>query len=141
MSEKSARVPCRQDMAGRVQRRQPMFGGESRLHLAARLQTDGACKDRAEGGRRSANANQGAKDVKNPASRRGFLVGSNQPGFGCYWTETRVTPARIMPNARAAGTDRSITRPRTKGPRSLTRHWMVRPPALTVRMLPNGLVR
>jgi len=36
-------------------------------------------------------------------------------------TETRTTPALIMPRARAAPRERSITRPRTKGPRSLIR--------------------
>jgi uncharacterized protein DUF72 len=39
-----------------------------------------------------------------------------------YSTETRTTPDRIMPSARAALIDTSITRPRTNGPRSLTRH-------------------
>jgi len=52
-----------------------------------------------------------------------------------------MIPDLIMPNARAAVTDRSITLPRTKGPRSLTRHWIVRPSAVTVTMLPSGLVR
>src|SRR4051812_22220253 len=39
-----------------------------------------------------------------------------------YSTETRTTPALIMPSALAAGTERSTIRPRMKGPRSLTRH-------------------
>ena len=39
-----------------------------------------------------------------------------------YSTETRTTPDLIIPSARAAPTDTSITRPVTNGPRSLTRH-------------------
>ena len=67
----------------------------------------------------------------------------NQFGRRCedYSTETRMMPACIMPSARAALTDRSITLPRTNGPRSLTRHWIERPSWRTVTMLPNGLVR
>jgi len=38
-----------------------------------------------------------------------------------YSTETRTTPACIMPSARAALNDTSITRPLTNGPRSFTR--------------------
>ena len=67
----------------------------------------------------------------------------NQFGRRCedYSTDTRIMPACIMPSARAALTDRSITLPRTNGPRSLTRHWIERPSWRTVTMLPNGLVR
>ena len=41
-----------------------------------------------------------------------------------YSTETGTMPDRIIPRARAAPTDTSITRPLTNGPRSLMRHCM-----------------
>jgi hypothetical protein len=44
-----------------------------------------------------------------------------------YSTETRTTPASIMPRARAAFTDRSMMRPRMNGPLSAIRHWIDRP--------------
>ena len=44
-----------------------------------------------------------------------------------YSTETRTTPASIMPRARAAFKDRSMIRPRTNGPLSAIRHWIDRP--------------
>jgi hypothetical protein len=58
-----------------------------------------------------------------------------------YWTETRTTPAPIMPSARAALIDTSITRPLTNGPRSLTRHCIEWLACVTVTMLPKGRVR
>jgi hypothetical protein len=58
-----------------------------------------------------------------------------------YSTETRMTPDLVMPSARAALIDTSMTRPRMKGPRSLIRHRIERPAPVTVTMLPNGLVR
>jgi hypothetical protein len=70
-----------------------------------------------------------------------FSEGALCRGEGGYSTETRMTPDRIMPSARAALIDTSMTRPRTKGPRSLTRHCIERPAPVTVTMLPNGLVR
>src|ERR1700683_1180509 len=42
--------------------------------------------------------------------------------MGRYSTETRTTPAPIIPRARAALVDTSMIRPRTNGPRSLMRH-------------------
>jgi hypothetical protein len=60
--------------------------------------------------------------------------GFTDPGFHAgvflseltYSTETGTTPDCIMPSARAALIDTSMTRPRMKGPRSLTRHWIER---------------
>jgi hypothetical protein len=69
-----------------------------------------------------------------PASRRQFRR-------RVYSTETRTTPECIMPRARAALIDTSITRPRTNGPRSLTRQWMEWPAWETVTTLPRGRVR
>ena len=51
------------------------------------------------------------------------MVGA-MPPFAVYSTETRTTPDCIIPNARAALIERSITRPRTNGPRSLIRQRM-----------------
>jgi DNA-binding NtrC family response regulator len=41
--------------------------------------------------------------------------------------ETMTTPARTIPSARAALVETSMIRPRTNGPRSLTRHWIELP--------------
>lgn len=68
-------------------------------------------------------------------------IGHSGRALLAHSTDTRMTPARIMPSARAAGTERSMTRPRTNGPRSLTRHWSECPAWLTVTMPPMGLVR
>src|SRR5215467_15886553 len=46
-----------------------------------------------------------------------------------------------MPSARAAAVERSSTRPRTNGPRSLTVTMMERPPWLTRSLVPNGRER
>ena len=46
-----------------------------------------------------------------------------------------------MPRARAAPVERSSTRPRTNGPRSLTVTMMERPPWLTRSLVPNGSER
>jgi hypothetical protein len=43
-----------------------------------------------------------------------------------------MTPDRIMPSARAALIDTSMTRPRTKGPRSLTRQCIEGPAPVTL---------
>jgi hypothetical protein len=79
---------------------------------------------------------QARKTVRGRRTRCVSSVGERR-----YSTDTRIMPACIMPSARAALTDKSITLPRTKGPRSLTRHWIERPSWRTVTMLPNGLVR
>ena len=55
--------------------------------------------------------------------------------------ETRTTPDRIMPSARAAFTERSMTRPRINGPLSLTLQTIERLPWVTLTRLPNGRVR
>src|SRR6201996_7849700 len=54
---------------------------------------------------------------------------------------TRPTPAPVMPTARAAAVDRSRTRPRTNGPRSLMVTTTLRPPWLPLRRVPNGRER
>ena len=46
-----------------------------------------------------------------------------------------------MPSSRAAPLDRSRTRPRTNGPRSLTVTMTLRPPELTRNLVPNGRER
>src|ERR1019366_6236183 len=58
-----------------------------------------------------------------------------------YSTETRTTPERIMPSARAALVDTSMTLPRMNGPRSLMRQCMEWPACETLTMLPKGRVR
>ena len=55
--------------------------------------------------------------------------------------ETLMMPGPIMPSARAALIETSMTRPRTKGPRSLTRQRIEWPSCETVTMLPIGRVR
>jgi hypothetical protein len=52
------------------------------------------------------------------------MVGCHASVFPFYLTETRTTPDCIIPNARAALIETSITRPRTNGPRSLMRSRM-----------------
>ena len=52
------------------------------------------------------------------------MAGCHASVFPFYSTETRTTPDRIIPNARAALIETSITRPRTNGPRSLIRQRM-----------------
>jgi len=69
------------------------------------------------------------------------MAGCHASVFPFYSTETRTTPDRIIPNARAALIETSITRPRTNGPRSLIRQRMEWPARETVTMLPNGRVR
>jgi hypothetical protein len=69
---------------------------------------------------------------------------SNHPGrwaLGCVDNDTVVTPP--IPKTRAAAGLRSITRPRTKGPRSLIRTTAERPlPGLTtVTLVPKGMGR
>src|SRR5258707_15728970 len=54
---------------------------------------------------------------------------------------TRPTPAPVRPTARAAPVDRSSTRPRMNGPRSLTVTTTLRPPWVTRSLVPNGRVR
>src|SRR5579883_387919 len=51
---------------------------------------------------------------------------------------TRPTPAPIRPMARAAPVERSSTRPRTNGPRSLTVTMTLRSPWVTLNLVPNG---
>src|ERR1700722_5717262 len=65
---------------------------------------------------------------------------ANEPGKA-YSTVTTATPASMIPSARAALVDTSMIRPRTNGPRSLTRHWIERPACVTVTMLPKARVR
>ena len=54
---------------------------------------------------------------------------------------TRPTPAPVRPTARAAAVDRSSTRPRMNGPRSLTVTTTLRPPWVTLSLVPNGSER
>src|SRR6195952_900802 len=54
---------------------------------------------------------------------------------------TRPTPAPVRPTARAAPVERSSTRPRMKGPRSLTVTTTLRPPWVTLSLVPNGSER
>jgi len=73
----------------------------------------------------------------------GFRKGLN-PSYALragYSTETRMTPDLVMPSARAALIDTSMTLLRMKGPLSLIRHLIDRPAPVTVTMLPNGRVR
>src|SRR5437762_300976 len=58
-----------------------------------------------------------------------------------YSSETRTTPDRIIPRARAALRERSMTRPRINGPLSVTRQLIDRSPCETLTMLPKGRVR
>src|SRR5260370_30866029 len=58
-----------------------------------------------------------------------------------YSTETRTTPASIMPRPPAAFTHSSMIRPRMNGPLSATRHWIDRPEEVTVTSLPTERVR
>jgi hypothetical protein len=58
-----------------------------------------------------------------------------------YSTDTLTTPDRIMRSARAALNDTSMTRPRTNGPRSLTRQRIEWPAYVTVTTLPKVRVR
>src|SRR5258708_6610055 len=53
----------------------------------------------------------------------------------------RPPPAPVSPTARAAPVDRSSTRPRMKGPRSLTVTTTLRPPWVTLSLVPNGSER
>src|SRR5450631_1526449 len=54
---------------------------------------------------------------------------------------TRPTPAPVRPITRAAPVDRSRTRPRMNGPRSLTVTTTLRPPWVTLSLVPNGRLR
>src|SRR5260363_455356 len=54
---------------------------------------------------------------------------------------TRPTPARVRPMARAAPVERSSTRPRMNGPRSLTVTMTLWPPWVTRSLVPNGSER
>jgi len=54
---------------------------------------------------------------------------------------TRPTPAPVRPITRAAPVDRSITRPRMNGPRSLTVTTTLRAPWVTLSLVPNGSER
>ncbi|MEA2885663.1 MAG: hypothetical protein QOD11_23 [Bradyrhizobium sp.] len=54
---------------------------------------------------------------------------------------TRPTPAPVRPTARAAPVERSRTRPRINGPRSLMVTTTLRPPWVTRSLVPNGRLR
>jgi hypothetical protein len=72
--------------------------------------------------RRRANRSRETKQ-SSPRSRdirTAHIVSAHANSSG-YSTETRTTPDLIMPSARAALVDTSMTRPRMNGPRSLTR--------------------
>ena len=51
---------------------------------------------------------------------------------------TRPMPVLVRPTARAAAVERSSTRPRMKGPRSLTVTMTLRSPWVTRSSVPNG---
>jgi hypothetical protein len=51
---------------------------------------------------------------------------------------TRPPPAPVRPTARAAPVERSRTRPRMNGLRSLTVTTTLRPPWVTRSLVPNG---
>jgi hypothetical protein len=62
-----------------------------------------------------------AGEIRGPMSRGAHSF----PNHGVdHSTKTTTTPDRIIPSARAAVSDTSITRPLTKGPRSLMRQWI-----------------
>src|SRR5262245_19406197 len=89
---------------------------------------------------------------KPAALDRGVLRGGHQPkatkslgaaGYSTTSTLTFATPLPVMPSVSAADADTSTTRPRTNGPRSLTRTVTERPVSTSVtrNRVPNGSVR